>query len=290
MPKCNLCPRNCGAERNNREGRGLCNSPSDLKIVRAGLHFGEEPFITGKNGSGTIFFSGCSLGCVFCQNAEISQKSFGKIVSAERLSDIMKELESKGAENINFVTPTHYIDKIKEAIKIYRPKIPLVYNSSGYESLSTIKEDIFDIYLFDLKFFSMEKSIRYANTKDYFDIASKVIKTALEIKGKPEFFENGLIKSGVVVRHLLLPQGTQEAMSIIDWLNENTPDIIFSLMSQYVPMHKANEYKEINRKITKREYDKVSEYCFDKSFTDIYIQDRTSSTTEYLPNFNLDGV
>lgn len=290
MSRCNLCPRNCGAIRNEREGRGFCKTSSTLKIARAGLHFGEEPFISGKNGSGAIFFSGCSLGCVFCQNAKISHENYGKEISVKRLAEIFKELENLGADNINFVTATHYIDKIEEALNIYRPKVPLIYNSSGYESLNTIKRDIFDVYLFDLKFYTSEKSLRYAGASNYFEIASSAIKEAYKIKGKPIFFDNGLIKSGIVVRHLLLPQGTRDAINIIEWLEENTPDIIFALMSQYVPMYKANEFKEINRKITKREYDKVCEFCFDKNFTDIYIQDISSSTTEYLPDFNLAGV
>ena len=290
MSRCNLCPRNCNAVRNDREGNGFCKAPSTLKIARAGLHFGEEPFISGKNGSGTIFFSGCSLGCVFCQNAKISHENYGKEISVKRLAEIFKELENLGADNINFVTATHYIDKIEKALNIYRPKVPLIYNSSGYESLNTIKRDIFDVYLFDLKFYTSEKSLRYAGASNYFETASSAIKEAYKIKGKPIFFDNGLIKSGVVVRHLLLPQGTRDAINIIEWLEENTPDIIFALMSQYVPMYKANEFKEINRKITKREYDKVCEFCFDKNFTDIYIQDISSSTTEYLPDFNLDGV
>jgi len=290
MSKCNLCPRNCGAERNNREGKGACKSPSLPWLARAGLHFGEEPFISGKKGSGTIFFSGCSLGCVFCQNADISQKHIGKTVSVARICEIIKDLEQQGAANINFVTPTHYIDKIEEALNLYKPKIPTIYNSSGYDLVSTIKKDIFDVYLFDLKFFSREKSIRYANCSDYFEIASKVIKTAVSIKGKPRFDTNGLITSGVVVRHLALPQGTNEAINIINWLEINAPDIIFSLMSQYVPMHKANMFKEINRKITKREYDKVCEHCFDKSFADVYFQSLKSSTTEYLPKFDLSGI
>ena len=290
MQKCNLCPRKCNAFRNDREGNGFCKASKTLKIARAGLHYGEEPFISGKNGSGTIFFSGCSLGCVFCQNGEISQNLHGKEISVERLCNIFKELEEQGANNINFVTATHYIDKIEEALSKYKPKIPLVLNSSGYESLSTIKKDIFDVYLFDFKFFSAEKSLKYASCPDYFKVASSCITEAVKIKGKPQFFDNGIIKSGVTVRHLLLPQGTEEAKNIIEWLNKNTPDIIFSLMSQYVPMYKANEFKELNRKITKREYDKVCEFVFDKNFFDIYIQGMTSSTTEYLPSFDLTGV
>lgn len=290
MQKCNLCPRKCNVLRTDREGGGFCKSTKTLKIARASLHFGEEPFISGKNGSGTIFFSGCSLGCVFCQNAQISQNLHGKEISVERLSDIFKELEEQGANNINFVTASHYIDKIEEALSKYRPSIPLILNSSGYESVSIINKDIFDVYLFDLKFFSSEKSKKYAACPDYFNVASLCIKEAVNFKGKPVFTDDGMIKSGVAVRHLLLPQGTEESKNIIEWLNTNTPDIIFSLMSQYVPMHKASAFKELNRKITKREYDKVCEFLFDKNFFDIYVQNLKSSTTEYIPEFDLSGV
>ena len=289
MSLCNLCPRRCHTDR--KEGKfGICNAPYELKLAKACLHFGEEPCISGSRGSGTIFFSGCNLKCVFCQNFNISHETFGKVVTVERLAEIMRELETKGAHNINFVTPTHYINKIKQALEIYRPAIPLVYNGSGYENISVIEEDIFDVYLFDLKFFSAEKSNKYASCTDYFDTASTVIKRAYEIKGVPRFDREGILQSGILVRHLILPQSTADAISIIKWLNENTPKICFSLMSQYVPMHKANEFKEINRKITKREYLKVIAECENTNFHTIYSQELTSATDEYIPDFNLEGI
>ncbi len=288
MQLCNDCPRRCSADRSKISG--FCGVLSAPRVARAGLHFGEEPPISGKNGSGTIFFSGCSLKCVFCQNYNISHEKYGKDITIQRLAEIFKELELKGAHNINFVTPTHYITTIKEALTIYRPSIPLVYNGSGYEDISIIKEDIFDIYLFDLKFFSSEKSKKYAKCEDYFEIASSVIKKAYEIKGKPLIDKEGMMKKGIIVRHLILPQATNDAITIINWLSENTPEVCLSLMSQYVPMYKASEYKEINRRITKREYEKVIDAVSDKNFFEIYIQSLDSATEEYIPQFDLTGV
>lgn len=288
MQLCNDCPRCCNADRD--EFKGFCGVGRLPRVARAGLHFGEEPPISGKNGSGTIFFSGCSLKCVFCQNFNISHEKYGKDISVERLAEIFKELEESGAHNINLVTPTHYISAIKEALKIYRPNIPLVYNSSGYDDLRVIEEDIFDIYLFDLKFINPDKSKRYAACENYFDIASKVIKKAYSIKGEPVFDENGIMQRGVVVRHLILPQSTNDAICIIDWLSQNTPNICLSIMSQYVPMYKANDFKEINRSVTKREYDKVLSAVYDKGFAEVFAQEMSSATKEFIPKFDLTGI
>ena len=285
---CMNCPRNCSIDRNIT--KGYCGASSQLKVARAGLHFGEEPFISGKGGSGTIFFSGCSLKCVFCQNYDISHELYGKDISEDRFIEIMMELEGMGANNINLVTPTHYFSNIKSALNSYRPSVPIVYNSSGYETIENINKNLFDIYLFDLKFFSEEKSLKYAGCKDYFDVASNVIKTALKLVGKPIFDDNGIMKRGVVVRHLVLPSSTNDSIEIINWLNSNTPDIVFSLMSQYVPMYKASEYKELNRRITQREYNKVLEECFKCNFIETYIQDLSSSTKDEIPRFDLTGV
>lgn len=286
---CNDCPRRCNVDRENGQ-LGVCKSCFKPKIARAGLHFGEEPCISGTKGSGTVFFSGCSLKCVFCQNFKISHDNFGKEISISRLVEIFKELEAKGAHNINLVTPSHYISAIKQTLSIYRPKIPIVYNCSGYEDISVIEEDIFDVYLFDLKFFSREKSQKYAKCADYFDVASKVIKRGYEIKGRPKLSREGILQSGIVVRHLLLPSATNDAISIIDWLEKNTPDIYFSLMSQYVPLYNATNYKEINRKVTAREYNKVADACIQRKFTEIYIQELSSATNEMIPDFDLTGI
>ncbi len=289
MSMCNQCPRRCNVVREN-DSLGLCQMPALPRVAKAGLHFGEEPCISGERGSGTVFFSGCSLKCVFCQNYNISHEGFGKDISIKRLAEIFKELENKGAHNINLVTPTHYVSAIKDALALYRPAIPIVYNCSGYEDIKVIEEDIFDVYLFDLKFFSREKSVKYAKCEDYFDVASSVIKKAYEIKGNPSLNREGIMTKGVIVRHMLLPQCTNDAIEIINWLSENTPEIYFSLMSQYVPMYNAKIFTEINRKITKREYEKVVAACDDKIFSEVYIQSTESASKEYIPEFDLSGV
>ena len=288
MSVCNNCPRKCNVDRT--KSIGICGVGDNVKVARAGLHFGEEPCISSKEGSGTIFFSGCSLKCVMCQNFDISHEVFGKEISVNRLAEIMKELEALGANNINFVTPSHYVNQIEEALNIYKPNIPLVYNSSGYDFPTTIKKDIFDVFLFDLKYYTAEKSLKYTKCSDYFVVASTAIKEAVKLKGKPIFDDRGLMQSGVIVRHLILPSSTNDAISIINWLNENTPEIVFSLMSQYVPMYKACEYKEINRPITKREYEKVLGACYNTNFAEIYIQDRKSASIEMIPDFDLTGI
>ena len=290
--KCNLCPRRCNAERTeNKNIGGFCKMPSTIKIARAALHFGEEPCISGKNGSGTVFFSGCSLGCVYCQNAVISAQGFGERVSDVRLAEIFQELEEIGAHNINLVTPTHYIDAIISALQIYKPNIPIVYNSSGYETQEAIKllSDYIDIFLLDFKYISSEKAYRYSNAANYPVIAQKAIKTACDIKGEPTF-KNGIMQSGVIIRHLLLPASTNDAIKIFDWVRGNTPNAFLSLMSQYIPLFKAESFKEINRKITKREYDKVLNYIIESGFENCYFQDLSSATKQEIPDFDLKGV
>ena len=288
MSLCNNCPRGCNVDRT--INLGYCGVSDKLKIARVGKHFGEEPCISGTMGSGTVFFSGCPLKCVYCQNYDISQEYFGEYIDNDRFIAIIKQLENTGVHNINFVTPTHYFKQIEDVLKIYKSKIPLVYNSSGYEKLENIKKDLFDVYLFDLKYFSREKSSKYSSCNDYFEVASEVIKKTVQMVGKPIFDENGILKRGVVVRHLILPSATQESIKIIDWLNRNASDIIFSLMSQYVPMYNADKYQEINRKITKREYNKVLDYCYDTIFSEIYVQDLSSATKEFIPTFDLTGI
>ncbi len=289
--KCNNCPRRCNAIRTDKDNiGGVCQSGLLPKIAKVSLHNWEEPCISGTKGSGTIFFSGCSLKCVYCQNHNISQENFGKVVSIERLAEIFREIEDLGAHNINFVNPTHYLWAIEEALKIYHPKIPLVFNSGGYDLPENIQRDIFDIYLMDLKYIDNETALKYSKCANYTDFAFEAIKTAYNLKSLPIFNDEGILQSGLIVRHLILPQHTNAAMKIIDWFKENTPDAILSIMSQYVPMFKAERFKEINRPITKREYDKVVDYAADKNIKHIYIQSRTSSSVKYIPNFDLDGV
>ncbi len=291
MTKCNLCPRKCNAVRTETQNDiGFCRMPLLPKIARAGLHFWEEPCISGEGGSGTVFFSGCSLRCVFCQNYEISHKNFGKEVSLERLAEIFKELENKGAQNINLVNPTHYVNAVSDALKIYKPGIPVVYNTSGYDSIETINNGFSDIYLFDLKYFDSEKSAKYAAAGDYFQVATAALKTAYDIVGKCVYNEKSVMQKGIIIRHLLLPSATNDAIKIIDWAAENCPNAVFSLMAQYTPLGNAANFKELNRRITKREYDKVCNHLMNKNFSNIYIQETSSANESFVPNFNLEGV
>ncbi|MBE6769712.1 MAG: radical SAM protein [Ruminococcaceae bacterium] len=289
--RCNNCPRQCNALRSESENiGGICKSALLPKIAKVSLHNWEEPCISGTKGSGTLFFSGCSLKCVFCQNYNISQENFGKRVSTQRLAEIFREIEASGAHNINLVNPTHYFWAIEQALNIYKPKIPLVYNSGGYDLPENIKKGIFDVYLMDLKYINNETAFKYSKCDNYTDFAFNAIKAAYELQNEPIFDENGILQKGLIVRHLILPQHTNDAIKVIDWFKENTPNAILSIMSQYVPMYKAEEYKTINRQITKREYDKVLNYVSDKKLSHVYTQKRTSSDAKYIPDFNLDGI
>lgn len=290
---CNLCPRKCNASRTDSENiGGFCKMPLLPTIAKAALHFGEEPPISGKNGSGTVFFSGCSLNCIYCQNYDLSHNLLGKTVSVERLAQIFKELEQKGAHNINLVTPSHYALAIKEALDIYRPQIPIVYNCSGYESAETLEmlKGYIDIFLFDFKYINSDKAKLLSCAPDYPQIAEKALKEAYKQQENCIFDSNGILQKGVIVRHLLLPQSTNDAIAIFDFVKNNTPNAYFSLMSQYVPMGKAETVPQINRKVTKREYEKVVNYVLDSGFSNCYIQEMTSATKEYIPNFDLSGV
>ena len=262
--------------------------PLNPRVARADLHFWEEPSISGKNGSGTVFFSGCSLSCVFCQNYDISHKNEGKEITPAELAEIFKMLESKGAHNINLVTPTHYILAIIEALKIYKPKIPIVYNSSGYDNVTALKmlEGYIDVFLLDLKYLSADRAERYSSAPDYPKIAKKAITEAYRQQPRCEF-KNGIMQKGVIIRHLLLPAGTREAMKVFDWVRENTPNAYFSIMSQYLPLGNAEKFPEINRKVTKREYNKVLDYICEFDFPNVYIQDKTSADKIYIPDFNM---
>lgn len=259
--------------------------------ARAALHFWEEPCISGKNGSGTVFFSGCNLDCVFCQNYEISHKGQGKPITYERLADIFKELEEKGAENINLVTPSHYLHAVIKALDIYKPEIPVVYNTGGYDAANAVKalDGYIDIYLTDLKYLTPERARLYSGAENYPEYAAASI--AEEYRQQPEcVFKNGIMQKGLIIRHLLLPQGTNEAIRVFDWVRENTPNAYFSIMSQYLPAGKAEKMPIINRRVTKREYEKVLGYICDTDFSNVYIQERKSSDEKFIPEFNFEGV
>lgn len=289
---CNLCPRQCNAPRSDTENElGFCKMPLLPTVARADLHFWEEPVISGENGSGTVFFSGCSLACVFCQNEPISQNRFGKQISHKRLAEIFKELENKGAHNINLVSPTHYALAIKKALDIYRPNIPIVYNSSGYEMPQTIKmlEGYIDIFLMDFKYFSDENAKEYSKADNYSMYAKKAILECYRQQPNP-IIENGIMKKGVIIRHLLLPSATREAIAVFDWVNENAKNSYFSIMSQYIPQGKAKEIPKLNRKVTKREYEKVVDYIVGTGNTNVFVQEYESANIKYIPKFDLYGV
>lgn len=289
---CNLCPRKCGATRDDKKGEGFCKMPYAPVIAKASVHMWEEPCVSGTNGSGTIFFSGCSMGCVFCQNEKISHNRFGKEITVDRLREIYGELIAKGVHNINFVNPTHYAHIIAKSLE--KPiSVPTVYNSSGYENIETLKmlEGKISIYLPDMKYSNNEVAIRYSNAPRYVEISQNAVREMVRQVGKYKLDDNGIIKSGVIVRHLVLPANTKNSIGVIDWLCENfsQDDILFSLMAQYTPFGNLEKYPEINRKITKREYEKIVDYLAEKDI-DGYVQDRKSASEIYIPNFDLSGV
>ena len=259
--------------------------------ARAALHFWEEPCISGKNGSVTVFFTGCNLDCAFCQNYEVSHLKKGKPITYERLADIFRELEEAGAHNINLVCPSHYVGAIIRALDIYKPKIPVVYNSGGYDTPENIRalKDYADIFLMDLKYLNPDRAKKYSGAENYPEYAVSAVKQAY--LQQPEcVFKNGIMQKGVIVRHLLLPLGTREAIAVFDWVRENTPNAYFSIMSQYTPCGRAEQYPEINRRVTKREYEKVLAYICNTDFRNVYIQERNSSDEKYIPPFDLAGV
>ncbi len=287
--KCNLCPRKCNVLRDNL--KGFCKMPLLPKVARAALHLWEEPIISGNKGSGTVFFSGCSLRCIYCQNYEVSRGDIGKEISVSRLAEIFKELEEQGAHNINLVSPTHYVHAIIEALKIYRPKIPIVYNSSGYESAETLKllEDYVDIYLIDFKYTDSAKAKEYSLAPDYPEVVKSAISECYRQKSEC-VIKDGIMQKGVIVRHLVLPQNTKTAIEVFDWVREKTPNAYFSLMSQYLPFGKALDHKVLGRKITRREYEKVVDYICEFDFPNVFIQERESSSEKFIPLFDLKGV
>ena len=288
---CILCPRSCKVDRT--KGVGFCGMGILPVVARAGLHLWEEPCISGPRGSGTIFFSGCNLGCKFCQNYSISQENFGKEISIARLGEIFIELQDQGAHNINLVNPSHFISSIKEALIQSNLKVPVVYNTNGFETVEGLKrmEGLVQIYLPDLKYENSEASLKYSGTSDYFKYATQAILEMYKQVGKAVFDKEGMLLQGMMIRHLILPGLTKDSMKILEWIKENLPqDIHISLMSQYTPFFKAREYPEINRRITRFEYDRVVNYFYKLGFKNGYIQERSSASEVYIPDFKLQGV
>lgn len=287
---CNQCPRRCNVDREN--ALGYCKAPNAYKLARASLHFWEEPCISGKSGSGAVFFSGCNLGCVFCQNYEISHKCKGVEVSEERLIRIFEHLVDEGANNINLVNPTHYAVQLAHTLKKYKPPVPVVYNTSGYDSVDTLKllDGLVDIYLPDFKYIRNDKASRYSRAEDYPQFAMPALTEMKRQVGNDVFDENGIMKRGMIIRHLVLPGNTNSAIQALDYLAENFGDTYISVMAQYVPCTDLSEYKEINRKITKREYDKVVNHILELGLEKVFLQKLESATEDYIPDFDLSGV
>lgn len=297
LSSCNICPRECKVNRQMNQ-TGYCGMTNDIKLALAYLHLWEEPCISGKSGSGTVFFSGCSMKCVFCQNSKIAMGDTGVKVEPKRLVEIYFELQEKGANNINLVTPSHYIFQIRESIieaKRQGLKIPFVYNTSSYEKKEylALLDGLIDIYLPDMKYFDTNLAKRYSNAPDYFEVAKSAIDEMVRQRGQAEFLENGLIKSGVIVRHMILPGHTKDSMKISEYLYHKYGDKIYiSIMNQYTPWEGLDDkkYPELSRKITKREYNKVIDYCLDMGLTNGFIQEGDTAKESFIPDFNLEGV
>ncbi len=288
MKICTLCPRRCGVDRTKTVGR--CGCGEEMRIARAALHFGEEPPISGTNGSGTIFFGGCSLGCIFCQNSEISRTATGRVYTVNDLAEEIKSLEEQGAHNINFVTGTQYADRIIEALCIYRPDIPVVWNTGGYETVETVEmlSDYVDIWLPDLKYAASEKAERYSKAPDYPDTAFRAVRRMIELSGPLEKDEKGIAVKGVLIRHLILPSNTKNSIAVLERIAEEFgTEIPVSLMSQYTPHGDISGHPEINRRITRREYDKVCAVAMELGIGE-YTQELSSAEESYIPEFNLE--
>ena len=287
---CKLCPRNCMVNRNKGE-IGFCKSGNKIRIAKAYLHMWEEPCITGKNGSGTIFFSGCNLRCIFCQNYYISELNNGVEIEIEKFADICLDLQNRGATNINLVTPTHYVPLIIEGIKIAREKglkIPIVYNSSGYEMVDTIKllEGIVDVYLPDFKYYDNEYALKYSGCRDYFEYTEKAIREMVRQQHKCIFDKEGNMIKGVIVRHLILPDREEDSKKILEYLyKEYKNKIFYSIMNQYTPVRKC-KYEELNKKVDNSVYDKVIDYAWNLGIRKAFIQEEGTVSESFIPEFD----
>ncbi len=292
LENCNLCAFKCNINRN--EKLGACKCGVSPKLALASIHNWEEPCISGTNGSGTVFFSGCNFKCVFCQNHNISQEGFGKEISVERLSEIFLELQNKNVHNINLVSPTPYVYQIIDAVSLAKKNglsIPIVYNTNSYETVETIKllKDTVDIYLPDLKYYNDEVAMKFSKIPNYFNVATKAILEMINQVGTPILGEDGIMKKGVIIRHLTLPNHLTETKYVLKWIKENVEDRAFvSVMAQYFPTYKANEFEDINRKLNKKEYTFLLKMV--SEFDNGYIQELGSHEEEYVPNFDLKGV
>ena len=286
---CTLCPRNCRINRYLKTG--VCGANANVRVAHYSLHEWEEPVISGESGSGTVFFSHCNLKCIFCQNNDISELGYGKEISISRLQEIYFQLKEMGANNINLVTPTHYVPQIIESLKGIKLDLPIVYNTSSYENVETIRllNGIVDIYLADLKYFDNALGEKYSHCKDYFEIATAAIDEMFQQVGKP-VIKNDLMKKGLIVRVLVLPGHVEDAKKIIHYLYQKYGDSIYiSIMNQYTPMRKL-EYENLNRKLSDEEYDEVVNYACDLGITNAFIQEGETASTSFIPKFNCDNI
>lgn len=295
MSACTLCPRECHVDRSS-EKKGFCGMDGTIYLARAALHMWEEPCISGTKGSGAVFFSGCGLRCCFCQNHDIAIGSRGLAVSVERLGEIFLELKEKGAANINLVTGAHYVPQIIEALKLARMQgmdLPVVYNSSGYEKLETLKllEGYVDIYLPDLKYMEPDLAQKFSHAPDYVERAKAAIKEMVRQSGSCQFGEDGYIRRGTIVRHLILPGHTRNSRKVLRYLHETYgEDIYISIMNQYTPVREFGEFKELNRKVTKREYEKVLDAAVEMGIQNGFIQEGETASESFIPEFDYEGV
>ena len=291
---CTLCPRNCHVDRTAHQ-TGFCGMDDSIQIARASLHMWEEPCISGTNGSGTVFFTGCNLKCVFCQNHSIAIGQKGKEVTPSRLADLFLMLQDKGAHNINLVTPSHYIPGIAQALIVAKERnmtLPVVYNTSGYDSVQSLSmlDGLVDVYLPDFKYVSATLSKRYSHAADYFEVASKSLAEMYRQVSDP-VFEDDLIKKGIIVRHLVLPGCTADSKDVIRYLYETYGDRIFiSIMNQYTPLPHVASYPELNRKITDAEYDEVVDYAIDLGVEQGFIQEGDTASESFIPEFDFTGL
>lgn len=292
---CTLCPRNCHIDRT--QGlKGYCRVDDRLVVARAALHMWEEPCISGTNGSGTVFFSGCSVGCVYCQNRNIAKGLAGKIISTERLAEIFMELQNKKAHNINLVTPGHYIPHIVEAVRLSKSNglnIPIVYNTGGFEKTETLKllDGIVDIYLPDLKYIDAKIAKKYSNCSDYFIYTKEAINEMVRQTGEPEFDSEGIMTNGVIVRHMMLPGCLEDSKNIIKYLYDTFGNKIYiSIMNQYTPLPHVSAYPEINKRVTDSDYEELVDYAVEIGVENGFIQEGESQSESFIPEFNGEGV
>lgn len=292
LKQCEICPHKCKVNRINGE-IGRCNSGKKVKIALYSTHKFEEPCISGKKGSGTIFFSNCNLNCIYCQNYEISQLGKGREIEIEELANIMIKQQNRGVENINLVTPTSYVVQIIEAIKIAKDKglkIPIVYNTNGYENVETLKllDGFIDIYLPDFKYYYSKLGEKYSKVKNYFNITVNAIQEMYRQVGRPQINDEGIIQKGVIIRHLVLPNHIENSKKILKWIKENMNDNVYvSIMAQYFPTYKAKENDKLNRKLTKEEYEEIIDYVYSINLSNGYMQDLGEHEEEYVPKWDV---